>query len=240
MTGSDDVRPLIALISATQAAIGPAVGGLAREFGAAVPWNIVDDRLLDEATASGGLTPSLTRRMSRLIEHALAEGAAGVLLTCSLYGPVTRAYADKKVPVLAADDAAFTAALTGGYRRILVLASMPASLRDTSARLAESAASAGVPLELTGAVADGAFAAAARGDGGGLAEALAAALPSVRPSVRPSGGPSAGGFDAVLLAQYSLAPAAADLARRAGVAVLSGPDLSAALLRARVEAGVRP
>jgi hypothetical protein len=41
-------------------------------------------------------------------------------------------------------------------------------------------------------------------------------------------------FDAVLLAQYSLSPAADTLSRALGEAVLAGPKLAAATLRAQL------
>ncbi|MEJ3655586.1 hypothetical protein WEH80_21690 [Actinomycetes bacterium KLBMP 9759] len=213
----------IALISATPAAIGPATAGLDREFPAATVWNILDDRLLADADTAGGLTPPLEARMRRLIEHALAEGADGVLLTCSLYGSVAQS-TSTAVPVLAPDDAAFASAIDGGYGRVLIVASVRSALDDSVRRFSAACAERGSATQVLGVVVPAAFDAAKAGDDAALLTVLAAAC---RGSTDP--------FDAVLLAQYSLAPAATSLAEALGVPVVSGPDSAARRLRTLVE-----
>ncbi|MFF8960342.1 aspartate/glutamate racemase family protein [Streptomyces sp. NPDC014894] len=224
MSGGRDDRardraPRIALISATPTAVAPAVAGLAEEFPAAEPWNLLDDRLLTDAPDHGPLPPRLVDRMRRLIGHALAGGADGVLLTCSLYGPVVDGI-ETPVPLLAPDTAAFAQALalspeSGG---VLVLASFEAALRDTTARFSAAAAAAGSAAEPVGAVAPDAFGAARREDPAALFEALRNACAPHR-------------ADVVLLAQYSLAPAAAPLSTALGLPVVSGPRAAAVALR---------
>lgn len=212
--------PRIALISATPTAVAPAVAGLAKEFPAAEPWNLLDDRLLGDAPESGPLPQALVDRMARLIGHALAGGADGVLLTCSLYGSVTEAV-ETPVPLLAPDSAAFeqALALSEGRGRVLVLASFEAAMRDSLTRFS-AAAAAGRATEPVGVVAPDAFAAARDGDLSTLHDALRdACLPLVTDA------------DTVLLAQFSLAPAAASLSTALGVPVVSGPHAAAAALR---------
>ncbi|WP_405642770.1 hypothetical protein [Streptomyces uncialis] len=236
--------PRIALISATPTAMAPAVAGLAEEFPAAEPWSLLDDRLLADAPQDGPLPPALVDRMRRLIGHALAGGADGVLLTCSLYGSVTETV-DTPVPLLAPDTAAFERALTlsSGTGRVLVLASFETAMRDSVARFsAASAASAaavsagvgsavaapaavgsaasGSGAEVVGVVAPDAFDAAREGN-----------LPALRDALRDACLPHLTGADVVLLAQYSLAPAAASLSTALGVPVVSGPQAAAAALR---------
>ncbi|GGR88980.1 hypothetical protein GCM10010252_29820 [Streptomyces aureoverticillatus] len=202
-------RPRIALISATPAAIGPAVAGLADDFPDAAPWNLLDDALLTDADAQGGLTPALAERMRRLIAYAVEGGARGVLLTCSLYGPVAeRAAADVDVPVLAADAAAFAAALAGGHRRILVLATFEAALSDSLERFRAAARAAGSSVEAVGRV--------------------------IAPGQSEDHHPDPGDADGVLLAQYSLAPHADALAAGLGLPVHAGPRAAARVLRAAV------
>ena len=216
-------RPLVALISATPAAISPATSGLTRQFPEATAWNILDDRLLKDADAQGGVTPPLEERMGRLIEHALLEGADAVLLTCSLYGPVARAHVGSGAPVIAADDAAFDTVISGGFPRVLMLASFDAALEDGRRRFVQAAADAGTSPEVTGTVAAGAFDAALTGDD----ETVLAALDEAcRPFV--------GQVDVVLLAQYSLASVAEQLSQRLGVPVVAGPDSAARALRSRI------
>jgi len=209
-----DGKPLVALISAVRASIPPTLEAFASAFPDAEPWNIVDDRLLEDATDQGGLTPHLELRMQRLIDHALTEGAAGVLLTCSLYAPVAHeAAADAGVPVLAPDDAVFMAVRDQGYQSVLLVSSAEGPLADSVARLRAFVA-AGV--EVHGALAAEAAPAARAGDIDALTAAIAAAVRS-----------SASGFDAVVLGQYSLAPAAARLAAELKLPVLAGPQYAA-------------
>jgi hypothetical protein len=220
--------PLIALISATPAAIRPALDGISAELPHARVWNILDDRLLADANEAGSVTPQLERRMNRLIGHALAEGADGILLTCSIYGPVATRFASN-VPILAPDDAAFSDVIRGGLRRVLVVASFEAALLDAKARFDEAAGAAGVTIETSGAVAAAALPAANSGDSAALLRAL---IDACKPSVAS--------IDAVLLAQYSLAPVAGELAAELGVPVFSGPASAARELGARLGAVGNP
>ena len=223
------VRPVIALISAVSSAIAPAVHGLNREFPEATAWNLVDDRLITEAIDAGGLTDGLRARMTRLIRYALDGGASGVLLTCSMYSPVAHQAAGAVgVPVLAADDAAFEAAAASGHARIALVSSLPVPLADARERFAAYLNTRANTPEVTGVLAAGAYAASiASGTtaGGDTSDALAQTL------VAALHGADA---DAVLLAQYSLAPAAEQLAAITGLPVFSGPGAAARMLRSRL------
>lgn len=208
----------IALIHATTAAIAPAAAGLAAEFPEAKPWNILDDQLLPDAAAAGGLTEPLEDRMRHLIRHAADNGAAAVLLTCSIYGPVAIA-AHEPIPALAPDEAAFDAATTGEYARVAVVASFETAMADSLERFQAHAQQRGVSIEATGICVPDAFAPAAAGDTDAVAAAITAAL-------------SGTDVDAIVLAQYSLAPAAAQIQAATGRQTFSGPHSAAARLRA--------
>ncbi|WP_157248992.1 hypothetical protein [Nonomuraea typhae] len=203
----------VALISATPAAIAPAVTGLADVFPEAEPWNLLDDKLLADAR-TGGPSP----RMSALIRYAVSSGADGVLLTCSLYGEAARS-AGEGVPVLAPDDAAFAEVTTRGYRHVLVVASFDEALADSMARLKQAADG----VYVSGAVSPDAFQVT---DPEVLVRALRETCARHAPHV-----------DAVLLAQYSLAPAARELAAGLGRPVISGPHTAAAHLKALLQGG---
>ncbi|MFF3978014.1 hypothetical protein [Streptomyces sp. NPDC001828] len=214
--------PRIALISAVPAAMKPAAEALRADFPEAEVWHLLDDRLLSDAEALGGLTAPLRARMRRLVEHAVGGGADAVLLTCSLYGVVAREeHCGSTAPVLAPDQAAFAQLAGDGYQRVLVVASLEAALQDSTDRLradlAQRAPAAGT--EVSGVVVPGALTAA--GDPAELVRVLAGA----------ASGPAAEA-DAVFLAQYSLAPAARELAVALGVPVVSGPTSAAHALRA--------
>jgi hypothetical protein len=211
--------PRIALISATPAAIGPAVAGMSSEFPAADVWNILDDKLLSDASERGGVTPDLQERMRRLIAHAITEGADGVLLTCSQYG-VIATDTTAAIPVMSPDEAAFETALSGGYERILLVASLQGALDDSVARFGAVAKDKGSSIEILGAASAAAFEATKSGSNEALLTALTATIE-----------PFVGQIDAVLLTQYSLAPVALELSDRIALPVISGPQSAAAKLR---------
>jgi hypothetical protein len=215
MTGS---TPRIALVGAVAAAAPPAVRAFAEAFGEAQTWNVLDDRLIADALAAGGVTPPLAQRMTALIDYAIAGGADGVLLTCSMYGPVAHAVARRAaVPVLASDDAAFQDASSSGYRRIALVASLPLPLADAGTRFAAFLGDRSDGPEVVEVLADGA---AGVDDEAALVDALERAVRGIAD------------LDAVLLAQYSISPAAAELSARLGIPVLAGPPRAAARMRA--------
>jgi hypothetical protein len=212
----------VALISATTAAIAPAEAALRREFPGAEIWNLVDDRLLSDANERGGLDDALRARMERLIAYAADDGAAGILLTCSMYGSVAMS-TRLPIPVLAPDEAAIDELAASGHRRIMVLASLETALADAVDRVRTALGTPGRNAEVVGVFAPGALAATTAGDQAALVRALVNAAQA------------GDNVDAVFLAQYSLAPAGAKLAAAIGRPVLSGPISSAIRLREAIE-----
>lgn len=214
--------PVIAIINAAPASMAPAAHGLREGFPEARAWHLLDDRLVSEADAAGGMTPELRRRMLALIDHAVRGGADGVLLSCSMYGPVAAlARRLHALPVLGSDQAMFAEIARRAPGRAVVIGSLTSAVADSVARLEDVLGAS--PTQVTGVMADGAAAAAAAGDH----DALAAALDR---AARPHTGEGV----LFLLAQYSLTPAHAVLAERFGGDVLSPPLMAARLLRQRV------
>ncbi|WP_052768575.1 aspartate/glutamate racemase family protein [Streptomyces humi] len=214
-------HPLVAMIHAVPTGARVAQEAFAREFPEAALWNVLDDRLLDDARDAGGLTDPLRRRMLRLIGHVLDGGAHGLLLTCSSYGEVVdTARTLWGVPVLKSDESMFRAALAGPYRRVAVVASTPPAVPAATAQLAALAPLVRVdrPVDVVTALSEEA---ATAKDPGTVARRLAEALRAV-------GGADA---DAVLLAQYSLAPAREALQALLDVPVLDGAGAAARELR---------
>ncbi|MEU0298739.1 aspartate/glutamate racemase family protein [Streptomyces sp. NPDC006175] len=214
-------HPLVAMIHAVPAAHRIAHEAFTREFPQATVWNVLDDRLLDDARAAGGLTDALRRRMLRLIAHVMDSGAQALLLTCSSYGEVVdTARALWDVPVLKSDESMFKAALLGPYRRIAVVASTPPAVPAAVAQLEAlvPAVRPGRPLDLVTALSE---------EAAGAADAEAAAR-HLADALRAAGGAD---VDAVLLAQYSLTPAGDALAALLGVPVLDGAGAAARELR---------
>ncbi|MFC7830603.1 aspartate/glutamate racemase family protein [Streptomyces sp. NPDC057375] len=216
-----DSPPLVAMIHAVPTAHRIAQDAFAQEFAQATVWNVLDDHLLDDANAAGGLTGALRRRMLRLIAHVVDGGAQGLLLTCSSYGEVVdTARALWDVPVLKSDESMFKSALSGPYRRIAVVASTPPAVPAALAQLEALAPAVRPdrPVDIVTALSEAAADAGPEEAARLLADAL-----------RAAGGTDA---DAVLLAQYSLTPVRDALAALLGVPVLDGAGAAARELRA--------
>ncbi|OWA19111.1 Asp/Glu racemase [Streptomyces sp. CS227] len=219
-----DRPPLIALIHAVPTAARIAQDSFAREFPEARLWNILDDRLLDDARVTGGLDDALRRRMLRLIGLAADGGADGVLLTCSSYGEVVdTARTLWKTPILKSDESMFRAALTGPHDRLAVAAStspaVPAAISQLDALAARLRPDR--PVRLNAVLSEAAAGADAPRE---AAEHLASALRATESD----------GVQAVLLAQYSLAPAGPALSELLGVPVLDGAGAAAQELRSEL------
>jgi len=211
--------PKIALISAVSAAIPPAETALHASLPEATVWNILDDRLLSDADDEGGLNDGLRARMRRLIDHAVAEHADGVLLTCSLYGPIVQEI-ESEIPVLAPDEAAFADIVAAGYESVLVVASFAGGRDDSVKRLKSAVRDAGGQTRVAGIAVPEAMTATRAGDRAALASALIEACLLRSAEV-----------DAIFLAQYSLAPVGDDLQAAVGIPVISGPKSSAHALQ---------
>src|SRR5699024_2289808 len=209
-------------ISATPVAIPPATKALSEEFPQAQVWNLLDDRLLQDAADAGELTDPLAGRMRGLIEHAVGAGADAVLLTCSMYGRVAQESA-APIPALAPDEAAFAEASSGTYGTVLVVASFESALNDSVHRFENTVAAAGTQVQARGLAVPTAKDAADKDDPALLADAL---ITACRPHLE--------GVDAILLAHYSLAPARAALQSAVGIPVISGPVSAAVTLRERL------
>lgn len=212
----------IALISATPLAIAPAAAAVAETFPDATVWNLLDDRLLADAQAEGSVTEPLAARMDQLIESALAGGADGVILTCSQYGQraLVRDPGTDGVSVLSADGPLFDEVVALAPARVLLVASLESAAADSGDRLRADLEAAAAETEIETLV----VSAAAKPM---TTDALIGVLGD---AIEQAGGH----HDAIVLAQYSLAPAAPALAARFGV-VLDGPAAAARRLQTVIE-----
>jgi hypothetical protein len=174
--------------------------------------HLVDESLLLDARQYG-ITPELAARVSGRIEEAVSEGAGVVLCTCSTIGDCAEAAnAGSERPVLRVDRAMARQAIALG-RRILVFATLASTLLPTKELILDEAERAGKEVELIEVVCDAAWTKLEAGDKEGYYDEVAAALRR-----------HAGEGDVLVLAQASMAPAAA----RAGalaVPILTSPRL---------------
>ncbi|WP_020577049.1 hypothetical protein [Actinopolymorpha alba] len=175
--------PRIALISAAPAAMQPAQEAVIAELPQAEIWHLLDDRLLADAEAAGGVAASLQVRMNALIDIAIRGGADAVLLTCSQYGAVAQDRRESDTPIVGSDDGAFAEVVELAPRKLLIVASLESAALDTKTRLGHALADAGIQCTV---------------------DARIAASREMLGQVR-------GTYDTILLAQYSLAPLMSEL-----------------------------
>jgi len=206
------VKPArIALIHAVPMAIAPVAAAFDAQWPEAERINLLDDSLSVDRQRAGALTPAIAARIAALADYARACAADGILYTCSAFGAAIEAVARASaIPVLKPNEAMFEDALATG-RRIGMLATFPPSVAGMKAEFRAQAGTSGATIA-TICVPD-AMAAAQRGDMATHNALLAAAAQR----------PEAQGFDALMLAQFSMAPACAAVQAVARCPVLTSP-----------------
>lgn len=214
--------PRIALIHATPVAVAPVVAAFARLWPEAKTVNVSDDSLSPDRAKSPALTDALRRRFDMLADYAMLTGAAGILFTCSAFGPAIEAIARRAaIPALKPNEAMFEDAFAHG-RRIGMIATFAPAAPGMEEEFAGEAARLGVSAQLTTVVAEGAMAALRAGDAethNRLVAEAAAALRTV---------------DAIMLAHFSTARAAEACRAATLTPVLTSPEAAVLKLRARV------
>jgi hypothetical protein len=211
----------IGLIHATPLAIEPVMAAFRAHWPAARPVGLLDESLQSDADNTGYDGPSFTQRMLALAEYQVANGARGLLFTCSAFSEAIKAAGRAlDVPVLRPDEAAVERALSLG-KPVRVLATFGPTVRVVKGLVAEFMPDPGVPVEIE--LVEGALAAMRAGDPARhdtlIAEAAARATEPV-----------------LKLAQYSMVRAAGLVERQAGRAPITGPDHAVRMLRELVEA----
>lgn len=179
-------------------------------------FNIVDDSLVRQIGAKGGITEDIAARVAAYIGSAASGGADCILVTCSSIGPaVEAAAASVQVPVLRVDQPMADRAVQTG-RRIGVIATLPTTLNPTADLVRRMAALAGKSVELTTRLCEGAFEALMAGDAERHDSLVASALRELSRQV-----------DVIVLAQASMARVVDTLSesdRR--VPILASPPLA--------------
>jgi hypothetical protein len=185
--------------------------------------NIVDESLLEDAIAAGGLTHAVNRRVVDHILSAVDSGAVAVLATCSSIGPAVEiASRLVGVPVLRVDEPMASAAIERGTR-IGVLATVASTLDPTVDLLRRCAQGLGKDVELVPVLKADAFVAIRSGDGARHDAIIGEALEELT-----------GDVDAIVLAQASMARVVASLGTLS-VPVFSSPGSGMARLAAMLE-----
>ena len=204
----------IGLIHAVRHSPPPVEAAFAAPWPEAVLMNLLDDSLSADLVRDGTLTPGMTDRLLAPTRYAVGTGVAGVLFTCSAFGPWIEACAAAfpDVPVLKPNEAMIEDATHHGGRVALM-----ASFRGT---LASMPGEFPAGMDVEGVYVDGALAALDRGDGAEHDRLTAEAARRARDC------------DLIVLGQFSLARAAAAVAEVTGRPVLTTPGSAVAKLKA--------
>jgi Asp/Glu/hydantoin racemase len=157
-------------------------------------FNIADDSLVKGIIAAGSLTPTIARRVASYLESAELAGADYIMVTCSSIGPAVEAGAKLiGVPVLRVDQPMADKAVATG-KKIGVIATLRTTLEPTADLIQRRADKAGMKIELTSRLCEGAFEALMSGDAVTHDAKVAAALKELSQQV-----------DVIVLAQASMA-----------------------------------
>lgn len=210
--------PRIALIHATPVAVEPIRAAFATAWPDAELANLLDDSLTPDRARTSEITPVLTERIVSLARYARRFGSQAILFTCSSFGSaIQQASALLDVPVLKPNEAMFEAAIATGGRLAMIATFHPAKA-SMEAEFIEQAQSAGSKATLTTFVVEPAMAALKCGDARTHHRLVAQQAQELA------------GYDAIMLAHFSTAPAAATVRAAVRVPVLTSPDSAVAKL----------
>lgn len=194
----------IALIHALRHSPPPVEAAFARLWPEATLMSLLDTSLSADLARDGALTPAMTERFLTLARYAHGTGAAGILFTCSAFGPCIEACAAAlPIPVLKPNEAAIEEACAT-HRHVGLLASFQPTLDSMPPEFP-----AGVML--TPRLAQGALAALDAGDAAGHDRLIVEAARGMP-------------CEAILLAQFSMAHVARAVAAATGKPVFTTPD----------------
>jgi len=215
----------VVMVHALEESVPPVKLAFAAEFPEAQLINLLDQGLFIDF--QGVLTPTLQRRMTQLICYAAEYGADAIGLACSVFAPVVdsaRHLID--VPLISSYSPVMEEALQHGSR-IGIIASVPATLRDSEFYLRRAAQERGMAVEPRLCHAPDLLDVMRHQGEAAFNQRLTEEVNRLERDV-----------DAVLLGQFSFATALSYVQARTGVPVLSGPHCSARQLKALLSVAV--
>ncbi len=221
---TDRLPPRIALVHAVMVAMPPVVAAFAALWPQARQQHILDDALSPDRETDGELTPSMRSRIASLADYARASGAAGILFTCSAFGPaIDGVKAVLPLPVLKPNESMFAEALARG-RRIGMLATFAPSVPSMDEEFHAMARMRGIDASLRSTCVPEAMHALRAGRGDDHDRLLADA------AVRFTD------CDSLMLAHFSTSRAQAAVAAAVDVPVLTSPGSAVIAMRAALGA----
>jgi Asp/Glu/hydantoin racemase len=203
----------IALIHALEHSLAPIAASFAKLWPEARLMNLLDDSLSADLARDGRLTDGMTERFLSLGRYVAGTGANAILFTCSAFGPCIEAVArtHAPMPVLKPNEAMIELAVAKG-KKIGLLSTFPPTLASMPPEFPAS-------VEIVPKLAEGALAALDRGDRTEHDRLVTEASKDLR------------SCDVIALAQFSMAPAAAEVAEATGRLVLTTPDSAVVKLK---------
>ncbi len=218
------MAPRIVLLHATPVAMQPIQSAFAEHWPEAETVNLLDDGLSLDRAREADLSEALIRRFVEFGVYGAKMGAAGIMITCSAFGPaIDRLIGTVSIPVLKPNEAMFRAALEQG-ERIGMLATFAPSVGTMTDEFDAFVAETGRPARLTTVLVADAIDLMKRGDAESHNRLVAARAPELA------------GYDAIMLAHFSTSRAAAAVRQVVSVPVLTAPDAAVARMRSLVEA----
>ena len=186
--------------------------------------NMLDDSMIAEIIANGGMTKSVKRRLYSYYDIACSAGAELILNTCSSIGDAV--YGAREfipIPIVRIDEAMARLAVSQASR-IAVLATLPTTLDPTIRLINLCAQEAGKKITTVSALASGAFAAITAGDAATHDRLIAEKAKLIIDEC-----------DIILLAQGSMARMEEPLRQLTGKTVLSSPRLGVEMVKRMME-----
>lgn len=217
---------IIGVVHATRVAVTPIEAAFESHWPEAEVVQLIDESLSRDLERIGHLTPEINERVQRLATFAHRGGAHAILYSCSAFGPaIENVQAKLPVPVLKPNQAMLDEALALGGR-IQVLSTYKPSGPAMKVELETLAAKKDVEVAIKESYVADALDALHAGDGGAHDSLIAEAAAE---------GPPA---DVVLLAQFSMARARDEVARRVDARVLSSTGSAVLALKRMMRAPV--
>lgn len=213
----------IVLLHATPIAMGPIQTAFHASWPGAEVVNLLDDGLTIDRARETDLSEAMIARFVSFGRYGAAMGADGILVTCSAFGPAIERLADSlDIPVTKPNEAMFHAAVAAGTR-IGMLATFAPSVSTMTAEFEEYVASVGSLATLTTVVVPDAIDLLRGGDAETHNRLIAKRAPELADC------------DAIMLAHFSTARAAAAVRAVVTTPVFTAPDAAVARMRALVQ-----
>jgi hypothetical protein len=214
-------RPRIGLVHALRASIAPTEAAFLEIWPEAEPVSLYDQWLYTHFTKARAMTPELFLRIEALLRFTADTGAEAVLFTGSLFAePVAVARTKLGIPVLTAYEAMIEEAFSVAPRpRLALLATSSNTLELMTADIQAYALAQELDYELDARHVVGARDALRRGDQEAHDELVARAASGME------------ACDALLLAQFSMAPVAKRIRNAPGRRLFTSPGCAVAKLK---------